>query len=476
MTLETAPGTQALLDLEDALPPVLAEPLAGSKVPFWPQVRSEFMVALENQNFGSAQVQTPASRAANWRRLGMAFVPSREDARHLRGPRPIVHLVGGTTTHRLGLSTRNWLIGDFLEAYPDKSAVLQWAALPTSHVAFEPTRSLATMADRSATYARFAPGQTEMADQIARLIQEYARLLDSPIADERLRAIAAAAAYRQGLGAHIEKPLLKLLDRLQPAMVIMEDAAYGASSALILALKSRGVRVVEPQHGWIGPSHGAYNFGAAMSTPELAATLPDELLTFGEYWSSGIRVPFEATAIGKPHLEAMASAVLAWENRPNEILLVSSIEDPESSNDFGIALAEAMPQGWLLRFRPHPRERPVVASRYARMLANSRVSLDDEPDLYASLGTARGVVGVSSTALFEALALGCRVFALASPFARYYVGDLFGPLIEGPGSASVVIEGLSHSSSTVPGAMLDAIWKPDATRNFRRWAGAKLDV
>lgn len=474
MTLKTAPGTQALLDLEDAAPGVLFERLPGSDAPFWPQVRSDFMVALQFLDFGSVPIENYRSRADVVRQVASAFIPSRRDARRLGGHRPIVHIVGGTTTHRVGSTTRNWLVGDYLESYPEKSAVLQWADLPDLRAAFEPTRSLSSMRIRSAVSGRLSPGRSAITTHVGKLVREFARLLEAPISEDQLRAITDAAAFVESTRRHAEKPILALLDRLRPEVILMEDAAYGTWSALIAASKRRGVRVVEPQHGWIGPTHAAYNFGAAMSTPELSATLPDELLTFGKYWSSSVRVPFSTTDIGKPHLETMARGVVPWDKRPDEVLLVSSIADPEGANDFALELAQQLPDGWRLRFRPHPSERPVAASRYGRMLTHSRVILDDEPDVYMSLGTARGVVGVASTVLFEALALGCRVFARESVYAPYYVGDLFGPLVQGPESVGVVIEGLAQPSPTVPRATLDAIWQPDATRNFREWMDATL--
>lgn len=474
MTLGTSPSTQALLDLEDASPAVLAESLPGSEVPFWPQVRSAFMFAITEQYFGNTSVATPTSRAAAWRKLVSAFVPSTKDPRRLRGPIPLVYMVSGTTTYRAGSRTRDWLVGDFVEAQPDESVILQWAELPATRTAFEPTRSLSGIASRAAGYARLTRGGSETLGSVDRLVREYARLLGLPIDEGRIGAITATAAYHQGLAPHFERSLLKVLDRLQPDTVIMQGAAYGQYSALIFALKRRGVRVVEPQHGWIGPSHGAYNFGAAMHSPELAATLPDELLTFGDYWSSGLRTPFVTTAIGKPHLEAMQKGADQWEERPREVLFVSSVADPERSTDFGLALAEALPSGWQVRFRPHPRERPVVANRYARMLTHSRITLDEEPDVYVSLRTARGVVGVASTVLFEALALGCRVFALDGPFAPYFVGDLFGPLIDGPDSASFIIDELNQPGPTVSRARLDTIWKPHAIQNFGRWSEDRL--
>jgi hypothetical protein len=374
----------------------------------------------------------------------------------------------------VGSTTGNWLVDDFAQSFRDESAVFQWAGLPHPRPAFEPTRSLSSIVTHSTMHGRIGSASRTVSRQVDRLIREYARLLGAPLGEDQVRAISAAAAYREARRPYIDKQVLGILDRLKPAVVLMEDAAYGGEGVLISALKSRGVRVVEPQHGWIGPTHAAYNFGSAMSQPELTSTLPDELLSFGSYWESGIRVPFATTAIGKPHLESMSRTARPWADRPHEVLLVSSVVEPESTIEFGLALADELSSAWRVRLRPHPVERAAAATRYARLLSHPQVSLDHEPDVYDSLGRARGVVGVSSTVLFEALALGCKVFVRDSAQAPYYVGDLFGPLIEGPQSAVAVARGLDEASPTLSQATLESIWKPGAVGNFHAWVDAGL--
>ena len=476
MTLETAPSTQVLLDLEDACPGVLGEPLPGSSVPFWPQVRSAFMFAIMDHFFATTSVPKSSSRVQIGRRALAAFGPSRRDPRWLRGPRPLVYLTSGTTTHLVNSRTRNWLVGDFAEAFPRESVILQSAPLPAQLPAFEPTRSLSRFDLRAGVRARLGRAAATVARDVERMVSEYARLLDIPIAEDRIRAITNSATYHQALQPFREHSILKMIDRLDPLVALIQGASYGTGSSLVLALKRRGVHVVEPQHGWIGPSHGAYNFGAAMFEPELAAMLPDELLTFGEYWSSGIRAPYATTSIGKPHLEAMCRGAQAWERRPQEVLLVSSVADPGEATEFGRALADALPDGWTLRFRPHPSERVVVRDRYAALLEHRRVALDLEHDVYVSLRSSRVVVGVASTVLFEALALGCRVFAVANAVSPYYVGDLFGSLVHGPDSVTDIIGNLAPPSRSVSRETLDALWKPNATQNFREWADRRLQT
>lgn len=473
MTLRTAAGTQALIALEDAAPDVLFERLRGSDSPFWPQVRCDFMVALQSLDFGSSAVESTRRTGDLVRQVVSAFLPSARDPRRLRGTRPIVHLLGGTTSYVVEGSTRNWLVGDYLDAYPEESLALQWAELPEKPT-FEPTRSLSSLRVRSAVHGRLARGRAAVDAAVEALVTEFARLLDPRLSAQQVQSIAESASFAEHTRRKLEPALLNVLDRVNPRLALIEDASYGTWASLIAALKHRAVRVVEPQHGWIGPTHGAYNFGAAMGRPELAATLPDELLAFGSYWSSGIRVPYATTDIGKPHLETMARQAPQWSERPHEVLLVSSINDPEGATEFALALADRLPAGWLVRFRPHPSERPDVLNRYATMLAHPRVELDEHADVYVSLSESRGVVGVASTVLFEALALGCRVFARESAFAPYYVGDLFGPLIAGPEHVDAVVEGLRHPASTVDVATLDAIWKPGAVANFRTWMDATL--
>ncbi|WP_168626447.1 MULTISPECIES: hypothetical protein [unclassified Cryobacterium] len=475
MKLKTAPGTQALLDLEDAAPDILFERIPGATSPLWPDVRTAFMTAMQHRDYGSAPSEPAASSQVRaWQRLLRSLLPSQWDARQLRSERPILYIVGGGTTHSVSAGLRNWLIGDYLDLFPELSAVVQWHAISSPPPAFTMTRSLDPMAARSGGYARLSRKRVDSA-LVRRLVREFAARLEGQITDDQLVAIAASATYSASIAPYFEAEFSKLLDRVRPRIVIMEDASYGGRAALIAMLKARGILVVEPQHGWIGPTHGAYNFGAAMRDPQLLVTLPDEVLTFGEYWSSGIRHPGRAIAIGKPHLESMAAKAEQWNERPSEVLLVSSVSFPEETIEFARSLRRALPPEWVVRFRPHPSERAVLSSRYGRMLAEPGLHVDDNADVYESLSTARAVVGTASTVLFEALAMGCQVFVRDSPYTDYYVGDLFGPPLQGVGEVDRISRAMLDAEADDEPSVLDSIWKPGAVENFRSWAEARLN-
>jgi len=474
MTLKTARGTLALLELEDSAPDVLFARLPGATAPLWPDVRSGFMYAMQEHDFGSTPLEpAPTARLQAWLRLGRALLPSRWDARRVRSQRSAVFLVSGVTVHRNDGKLRNWLVSDFVDQFPGVSAVLQWGDVGSPEPAFPLTRTLDPMVTRAAGYARLSPRRVDPRS-VHRLIREFAARLDERITGEQIDAIASSAVYSASISAHVESQFSRVLDRLSPRVAVMEDASYGGRAALVTIMKARGILIAEPQHGWIGPTHGAYNFGAAMHEPELFATLPDELLTFGEYWSEGLRHPARLIAIGKPHLEAMSSHAPSWHEREREVLLVSSVADPAEMTKFGLALRSALPKEWRIRFRPHPSERASVESRYGGMLRDPGIVLDEYSDVYESLAAARGVVGVASTVLFEALEMGCRVFVKESPYSEYYTGELFGPRVEDASGIRRIARMLIHNESWESRRAPEEIWKRRSAENFRLWMESRL--
>lgn len=477
--LEMRPGGRSMIEFEDSAPDVLLERLPGSPVPLWPQVRYPIAMALEALDVQLVPVPAGSTSVNPWLRLTRATFPSRGDARLIRGGRELAFLVGGGTVYPTPQGERNSLVGDYADALADRSAILQWRGV-SSRPAFSPSYGLDSLVARASARARLARTRPGTEDALRRIVTELIRRVDVRLTADLVAPIVESALYMERLRPFVERAFDRLLDRLNPRMVLMEDASYGSWPSLIAGMKSRGIAVVEPQHGWIGPSHAAYNYGAAMGRPELAVTIPDELLTYGDYWSDGVRFPGRVTAIGKPHLEAQSAAAIPVADRPREVLVVSSTTDPDAMSGLVIELQEALPAGWAVRFRPHPAERATLPSLYPRLMSRDGLIIDDHADVAESLAGVRVVIGVASTVLYEAVAMGCQVFALDSPLAPYYVGDLFGPLVDGLRgvrrmAASIAandgVDGHAHD-----GPDPSALWKPHAVDNFRRWAELRLNA
>lgn len=461
-------SVERLLAVEDAEPAALFAGPDDSDKPLWPRVRIAFATALTESELGGATVSRTAGPWAIRRRLLRAMLPSRLDSRSFRSSRPFLFLMGGSTTNISDGYQHNWLSDPLLAQLDERANYVQWrpfAAKP----AFPGARSLDPMMARVDWLAHRRPLPSAQTLRISALLTEYADLLGGTIPAPRLDSIRTSVLRAETLRPLIETEFERLLDRVKPSTVLMEDASYGERGSLIAVMKARGIHVVEPQHGWIGPSHPAYNFGAVMNSPTLSAQLPDEVLTFGSFWSDGLRHPATMTTIGKPHLEQAALSAATFRDRPRALLVASSVSAPEETATFVLALRDALPD-WTIVFRPHPSERQVLESRYPSLIDAGRVRIDVRGDVYETLGEVRAVAGTASTVLFEAARFGVHVFVRRSPFTDYYVGDIFGDPLDDHDAPAIIASRVDSPPSESIKVAAEELWRPEPSETFRRWA------
>lgn len=405
-----------------------------------------------------------------------SLFPSRFDAAGFDSRRDLLYVTSRASTFAEGGQERDWLIDGFLSVFPERSVVMQWGEIPTPNglPAFRDTRSLEPIRLRANIAARLRTDRARVHQSADVLVRRLADLFGDDISEPMRAQAADRAANRELARPSVEVQLSSLLERTQAKVLVLPEATYGANVSLIALAKRRGVVVAEPQHGWIGAAHPAYNFGDIMWDEDFAGLLPDVLLTFGEYWARDLRFPGEVIPIGKPQLEDAAADVTPFAKRPLEILVASSVSHPAATERFVLRLSRLLPVGWLVRFRPHPSERDLIAERYPGLAADSGVVIDTEKDLYRSLRRARVVIGVDSTVLFEALKFDCMIMSRSSASNPYYVGGLFGvPLSDETGPEEAVRR--LNEIGEPPSLTADSVWQPDARDNFKRWVD-RLEV
>ncbi|GAA2894206.1 hypothetical protein [Microbacterium esteraromaticum] len=465
------PAVRALLELEDACPDELFETLPGATVPLWAIVRMRFAWALSEAQTGSVDVTSDNwSRRAEARRLVKAYLPNRWDAARRARPHEVLFYVGGGTLAASDGRARNWLIHDFAEA-ADDALVVQRLPLPAplGPPEYRPTLSMEAGIARSRLRSRGQRPSDELVRAADRLLGRFATHLRVP--ESKVAAIRTRVLRTEVARPHEQDELRRMLERVRPRVVVMDTAAYTYNGETVGLFKDFGAYVAEPQHGWIGPSHAAYNYGRAFQDERLRRALPDEVLTFGRRWSDSISFPGVATAIGKPHLERLAAN--AGRERRRQVLVVSSRARPEATDEFVTRLRRELDEGWTVVFRPHPAERDAAAARYPLIASAEGISFDTEPDVYASLARARVVVGVASTVLFEAAAFGCAVIARDDEFAERVIGDSFGERVQSAEAAALRIRALDADSAAQPEAD-PALWSQGATKRFSAWLDGRL--
>lgn len=467
----TSGTMRTFLELEDAAPDELLEILPGATVPFWALVRMQIFWMLSAQQTGSVDV----ARDSEWtrwkeaRRVARGYLPSRWDAVRLAEHHDALFWVGGGTLAAYGGKARNWLVDDFADAAGD-ALVVQTRALPSpvGKPAFRPTLSMEAATARSRWRARGTAIAPDTSRAMDALLDSFARLLGQPAGS--FAGIGRSVRRTELLRPFQLDELRRLLERVQPKVVVFDNGSYSYHGEWVGLMKDAGAWVAEPQHGWIGPSHAAYNYGGAFQSPSLRRALPDEVLTFGPYWSASIRHPGVVTAIGKPHLEREAAS--APRTRERRILVVSSRTDPEATDSFVVGLRGALGPEWTISFRPHPGERSETSRRYPRLAADAAIEIDEAPDVYESLKEAAVVVGEASTVLYEARAFGCHVIPRDSAFADSVIGDAFGERVTGVPETVRRIRSLDHGRMVV--AEPDSsIWAPEPIPAFRNWLAAR---
>lgn len=468
----TSTTMRTFLDLEDHAPDVLFEVLPGMTVPFWARARMQMFWAMSARHTGSVEVSSTSewTRAKELSRVARGFLPSGWDAVRRARPHEICfYVAGGTLAAEDGLA-RNWLVDDFAGAAGD-AVVVQVRPLPSplGRPVFRPTLSLEPAIARARWRTRGRSLPSGFRAEMDRLFAEFARLLDVPV--ETFSRIGAGVLREEQQRPQQRAELQRMLERMRPRMVFYDNGSYTYHGETVGLFKDAGAYVVEPQHGWIGPSHAAYNYGRAFDAPALRRGLPDELLTFGTFWSQSIRHPGRVTAIGKPHLERQTARISG--PRPRQILVVSSRAEPERTDAFVIDLRAALGSEWSVVFRPHPGEREETTSRYPRLSAAPGVAIDTEPDVYETLRRSAVVIGVASTVLFEARAFGCDVIARDSPFAENVIGDAFGDRIIDAEQAAERVRALPEGNALSIASDPD-IWAPRPLERFSSWLDARL--
>jgi len=397
--------------------------LSPWRVPMWSVVRSYIAGALYDaiagtnfQKKGGARTRpTPGYFYRTW--------AGRNGATPALQPLDVMYIAtGGGNVHRQDEGRYfNWITDYCADAIDARSQVVElskgWQySRPRTHP------DVSTQHDWIALRAQLAARSRRLPAEQVRDIDRYLELLRNVFGDT-LRAshflymrralqvsAASAAAWHDGYQ--------RLFDRRRPRLLQINAASYGGIWAYVVRwARAAGIPVAEFQHGYIGKDHYAYNYAPALKASTYSEGLPDYLLTFGQYWADAVSTPSQTVVIGSPRMSEYRPAAAPSGGAPY-VLLASTGVGPEFYLEVTQGLLRVLPAGVQLKFRPHPGERKVAQTGYAALLANARVSLDDEPDVYRSIAGAALVVGDITTLMFEAIGLGVPVRVIDCDIAR----------------------------------------------------------
>jgi hypothetical protein len=416
---------EQLLALEDD--PALVElvcPTTG--VLAWPAIRLEvFRLLVGDRVFGTAQLVDFAHRPDLRRIAGGAVRAAVHNRRHPpRRSDVLLVATGAGLTPRDGRSFNRY-VDYFAAALGDQSWTVEslfhdvWPPLPRAN------RRIGLIADhRLGLTIRGRTSVRAVHRDLARdLIDIAARrgrdVLGWEIGDDRRTALIAIATRRLATYPVQARFVDRLIRRIQPRVLIVEEGCYGHMAVLNATAREAGVPVAEFQHGMVTRGHDAYNVAPQLAGSEAyRRTQPAAFLGYGRWWNDQFNAPVdEKVVVGNPH---RTETLRTWrpDSARTQVVVLGDGVETEAYLALCRRLMSIVAPPLRVVFRPHPLERPRVAGGGDRSVA-----IDNTPDLYASLAAARAVVAEASTALFEAVGLVPGIFVWDTDKSRFYLGD-----------------------------------------------------
>lgn len=219
-----------------------------------------------------------------------------------------------------------------------------------------------------------------------------------------------------------------LFRKLRPGTVYVVVAYF--HQHVVAAARDLGIPVVELQHGAMSPFHLGYSYPGR---PDVADQ-PNELWCFGKYWTENVELPAGMTTrvAGAPFIRQLTKAE-AKAKDPSMVLVASQGTIGSFLLPVAIHLADKRPELKVV-YRLHPSEH-LSDYQKTEIPENLRLSAGSGESTNDLLTAARYQVGVSTTALFEGMVLGCRTVVVKLPGWEY-----LGPAID-RGDALLVEDG-----------------------------------
>jgi len=264
----------------------------------------------------------------------------------------------------------------------------------------------------------------------------------------------------------------KIIKRVKPK-IILEVVSYSVNRGVMNELAFElGIPTVELQHGTMGEGHLAYNFLEKFDLP----SFPKYVFLFGEFWKETTRFPISNENIfvtGSPYFEERLAKYVAKKvdvNKKKTILFVSQGTIGFELSRTAVDLANKVDLSvYKIVYKLHPGEYDGWEISYPDLAsANLEVIDSNYPEMYDLFKTADYLIGVYSTAIFEALPFCNQVF-IVKLFGYQRMSQLydngFADLIA---DASEIIDLLNRKYDATSNDNFEYFWEKNSLENMSK--------
>lgn len=212
-----------------------------------------------------------------------------------------------------------------------------------------------------------------------------------------------------------------LIKKRKPKAIIVLVGYY--RTHLIAAAKLNGVKVIEIQHGVISKYHLGYSYPNNLRNLEC---FPNYLLTFGNYWGDAVDLPLEKNRVipyGFPYFNINKEKFDDVEKVKNQILFISQGVIGKELSKLCLEYVRSNTDKKII-YKLHPGEYNDWKDKYNELVVAQEkygveVITSSNKELYEYFAESPYVIGVFSTAIYEALAFKCKTILVNLPGIEY---------------------------------------------------------
>lgn len=215
--------------------------------------------------------------------------------------------------------------------------------------------------------------------------------------------------YRRELSANYKK----IISKVCPKLVLLTQSYIGEWVVLTETLQEMGIPSVEILHGYVDDNYVPYNYARI----GLHNALPDYIFVYSQIQKDKVNwgIPKEnILVVGYPEGEKRAkelSSVRRKEGSKRVITFISSMM--KVMGKYVNKIAENVnPEEYEIIFKLHPNEYQVWKENYAGIPDSVKVIDHNDQDIHYYLSISDVVIGINSTALFEASYYPAKIFIL----------------------------------------------------------------
>ncbi len=205
----------------------------------------------------------------------------------------------------------------------------------------------------------------------------------------------------------------KIINKVKPKVVLYTMSYISEWIILTETLKEMGIPGIEILHGYVDNNCVAYNY----SEVGLNNSLPDYIFAYSQIQKDVIKwgIPADhVRVVGNPWLEKRKKEFLncnCEEKRKKTITFISS--GNQAIEKYLVRLAKHIDHNkYNIVFKLHPEEYASWRTIYQNLPNSIKIIDNNEKDIHFYLAQSDFVIGINSTALFEAAAYSCDIYIL----------------------------------------------------------------